>query len=71
MDNYIYIKKNWCKKCGYCIEFCPKNVLKFGKDGYPEPVNLDECIKCKMCIKICPEFAVIGNKDTKIKVEDR
>ncbi|NOY44267.1 MAG: hypothetical protein GXP50_02255, partial [Deltaproteobacteria bacterium] len=29
----------WCKKCGICIAFCPKNVLDRGSDGHPAPVR--------------------------------
>jgi 2-oxoglutarate ferredoxin oxidoreductase subunit delta len=53
-----------CKGCGFCVEYCPKDVLeisaKYNKKGYhyPEPVNENACVDCDLCENICPEFAV-------------
>lgn len=53
-----------CKGCGYCIEFCPKNVLEesdtFNEKGYyPPKVKMQgECVNCTFCETICPEFAI-------------
>jgi 2-oxoglutarate ferredoxin oxidoreductase subunit delta len=53
-----------CKGCGYCIEFCPKNVLEASRDfnekGYYPPVVKKEglCVNCTFCETICPEFAI-------------
>ena len=60
----IHIEKEWCKGCGYCVEFCPKEVLKMGNElnpkGYLLPVVDDEtrCLACGYCEVICPEFAI-------------
>ncbi|MCK5684237.1 ferredoxin family protein [bacterium] len=70
-EKYLYVKKNWCKRCGYCIEFCPKNVWEFGDDGYPYPARPQDCVRCRMCVNICPEFAVIGEEEVTIKLEGR
>lgn len=70
-EKYIVIKKNWCKKCYMCVEFCPKAVFKIGKDGYPDPVDLEKCTECRMCITLCPDFAVIPDPNTKKDIEDR
>jgi 2-oxoglutarate ferredoxin oxidoreductase subunit delta len=61
--------EDYCKGCGYCIEICPKKVLKesdrYNKKGYllPQSVNPDECIYCKQCELICPEMAIIIEKE--------
>ncbi len=51
-----------CKGCGYCIEFCPVQALKFSdkttKRGYPYPEMVGGCILCGMCEKMCPEFSI-------------
>lgn len=52
-----------CKACGYCIKFCPKQVLDYGKKvnskGYEfvVPIN-DECIACCSCARMCPGGAI-------------
>lgn len=53
-----------CKSCGYCVKFCPKNVLEIGANvnskGYEtvEPTNMEACIACLMCGRICPDGAI-------------
>lgn len=56
----IKINKAWCKKCGICIDFCPKNVLSRDIDGFPEVVNINDCLqfKCQLCELRCPDFAI-------------
>jgi len=56
--------KDRCKGCGFCVEFCPRQVLKesteFNRKGY-HPVyaaNESECLACGLCEMICPEFAI-------------
>lgn len=68
---YLYVKKNWCKRCGFCVEFCPANVYEFGEDGYPEPVRLEDCTRCQLCLYICPDFAIIAEPEVKASVEER
>ena len=53
-----------CKGCGYCIEFCPTDVLEasgeFNEKGYYPPRVRKEglCVNCSFCETICPEFAI-------------
>jgi len=54
----ISIDREWCKACGICIEFCPKNVLVSDDQGKPNPINIDVCIKCGLCELRCPDFAI-------------
>ena len=67
----IYITQEWCKGCGFCVEFCPTDVLVLSKDfnkkGYHPPMisNLEKCSGCDLCGMYCPEFCIWG-----IKVKD-
>ena len=60
----VKIQPILCKSCGYCIKFCPKNVLAMGaernKRGFFYPVMSDEssCISCAICATVCPEGAI-------------
>lgn len=59
----VHIVEDRCKGCGYCIEFCPKNILveskRFNKKGYhPPEVEKPDCVNCHFCEIICPEFAI-------------
>jgi len=60
----IHIIDDRCKSCGFCIEFCPTEVLaeseKFNVKGYhpPEVKYPEQCIACRLCELICPDFAI-------------
>lgn len=61
----VFIKKNQCKGCELCIEFCPKNVLArskgFNPKGYHYPIVVNsECINCRLCVTVCPEYAIFS-----------
>ncbi len=67
---------DWCKGCGFCIEFCTKGVLAaaegFNKKGYhpPKVVNPDACTLCDTCEMICPDFAIFTVKLAEIAAGD-
>ncbi len=55
----VSINKKWCKGCGICVAFCPKQVLEMHIDeGKAYVARPEDCIGCKMCELRCPDFAV-------------
>ena len=48
----------WCKRCGLCVAFCPKQVYDRGPRGEPIAARPEDCIRCHLCELRCPDFAV-------------
>lgn len=65
--NVVEIYKGWCKKCGICVAFCPRDVLAIGDDGYPTAKNADACTGCGWCELRCPDFAIVVQKNERTK----
>lgn len=63
MKNQVEIYKGWCKKCGICVAFCPRDVLDIGEDGYPLVKDPERCTECDLCEMMCPDFAIVVSKD--------
>ncbi|RME27813.1 MAG: ferredoxin family protein [Deltaproteobacteria bacterium] len=70
----VFINRERCKGCGYCVEFCPAKVLEldteYNQKGYHPPVAArpDACTGCDLCGMFCPDFAIHGERVRK-KVE--
>ncbi|EOD01094.1 indolepyruvate ferredoxin oxidoreductase subunit alpha [Caldisalinibacter kiritimatiensis] len=59
----LEINNDWCKGCGICVAFCPKNVLSIN-DGKVFIQNVNNCIGCGQCELRCPDYAIfLGGKN--------
>ncbi len=65
----VDIYRGWCKKCGICIAFCPKETLVADKDSVPTITDLESCTGCRLCEMRCPDFAIVVTKDEKQKTK--
>ncbi|MEA1922432.1 MAG: 4Fe-4S binding protein [Pseudomonadota bacterium] len=54
----ITIFSDWCKGCGICVAFCPKEVLSMDENRRVFVKNPEKCIACHMCELRCPDFAI-------------
>ncbi|MBR9982643.1 MAG: 4Fe-4S binding protein [Desulfatitalea sp.] len=53
-----HIQREWCKGCGICVAFCPKQVLEMDACDKAVAVRLEDCIACEMCALRCPDLAI-------------
>ena len=73
----IYIIVDRCKGCGFCVEYCPRDVLEmsddFNQKGYHPPfaAHEEKCVNCDLCELICPEFAIFVLKDDDSETEEQ
>jgi 2-oxoglutarate ferredoxin oxidoreductase subunit delta len=58
-QNRVVVYPDWCKGCGICAAFCPKQVLAVGPDGKARVVNEEACVNCGFCEPHCPDFAIM------------
>ncbi len=61
----VIINTLWCKGCGICVAFCPKNALSLVNEKAEH--DMEKCIVCGMCELYCPDLAVSVDKSKKIK----
>ena len=54
-----FINREWCKGCGICVTFCPKQVLELDEREKAKAVRLEDCICCHLCELRCPDLAII------------
>lgn len=60
----VHVVLDRCKGCGFCIKYCPRQVLEESKElnqkGYhfPYAAKPEECAACGLCEMLCPDFAI-------------
>jgi 2-oxoglutarate ferredoxin oxidoreductase subunit delta len=54
----INIYRDWCKACGICAAFCPRQCLSLDAEGAPVVDNAARCTGCRWCELHCPDFAI-------------
>jgi len=52
------INREWCKGCGICVHFCPKNVLEMDEQDKAFAARPQDCICCQLCEIRCPDLAI-------------
>lgn len=61
----LHIRRDLCKSCRLCVDFCPKDVLAMTTDRlnangvlYVECLRPEDCIGCQLCTTICPDAVI-------------
>ena len=54
----IDIFRDWCKCCGICAAFCPRQCIEMDENGIPIVIHPDQCTGCGWCELHCPDFAI-------------
>lgn len=67
----IDIFRDWCKSCGICSAFCPRECIMLDDDGAPTRIDSDRCTGCGWCELHCPDFAIsVHQRNEKAGTED-
>ncbi|MDR0828028.1 MAG: 4Fe-4S binding protein [Desulfovibrio sp.] len=52
----VTINSHWCKGCGICVAFCPRQSIGLEKEK--AVYNGKGCIVCGHCELVCPDLAI-------------
>ncbi len=67
----IDIFRAWCKACGICAAFCPRQCIELDEEGSPVVAAAERCTGCGFCEIHCPDFAIsVAQKRAKRTEED-
>lgn len=61
-DAHLIINRAWCKGCGICVAFCPKDVLSIVEEKV-SITDEEQCIQCGLCEQRCPDYAIYLEED--------
>lgn len=53
----LEINPVWCKGCGVCVAFCPRQALKLSHGKIATNPGA-ACVGCGICESLCPDFAI-------------
>ncbi len=53
----LVIEEAWCKGCGICAAFCPKQALEL-VNGRVRLKEDGQCVTCGLCEMRCPDYAI-------------
>ena len=54
----IEVNRDFCKGCGICVAFCPKEVLELDDHEKAAVKRLEKCNACGLCELRCPDIAI-------------
>ena len=53
----LVVEPAWCKGCGICATFCPKQALEIVNDKVRVRAGA-ACVFCGQCEMLCPDYAI-------------
>ena len=65
----VTFAEEYCKGCGLCVSFCPKELISFdttrlNKNAVHPPKidEMDKCVACCSCAIMCPDACITIEK---------